>query len=140
MQIGSLPLSSKLIFDCRATDKLKPRGFWLAKNTAAFFGISRSSLKIRFSRRSRSFSWASRKSSLDTTSVSRSAVNHLLRVDMPTPRSSANCLRVSLLVYAMRTTSCRNSSVRFSPIVNLLCCSKCYQRSGIKPCQVHRQQ
>jgi hypothetical protein len=30
----------------------------------------------------------------------------------------------------------RNSSVRFSPIVNLLCCSKCYQRSGIKLRQV----
>jgi len=27
--------------------------------------------------------------------------------------------------------------VRFSPIVSLLCCSRCYQRSGIKPRQVH---
>ena len=26
-----------------------------------------------------------------------------------------------------------NSSVRFSTIVSLLCCSKCDQRSGIKP-------
>ena len=33
-------------------------------------------------------------------------------------------------------SSARNSSVRFSPIVSLLCCSKCYQRSGIKPRQV----
>ena len=34
---------------------------------------------------------------------------------------------------AIRTTSARNSSVRFSPIVSLICCSKCYQRSGIEP-------
>ena len=32
--------------------------------------------------------------------------------------------------------SLRNSSVRFSPIINLLCCSKCYQRSSVKPRQV----
>ena len=37
-------------------DKLKPHGFWLAKNTVAIFKISRSSLRIRFSRRRRSFS------------------------------------------------------------------------------------
>ncbi|MDG1369247.1 MAG: hypothetical protein P8Q48_03195, partial [Paracoccaceae bacterium] len=40
-------------------------------------------------------------------------------------------------VSAIRTASCRNSSVRFSPIRRLLWCSKCYQRSGIKPRQVH---
>ena len=70
-------------------------------------------------------------------------------VDIPTPRSSATCLRpshafsmhcramVSPLVSAIRTASCLNSSVRFSHIVCLLCCSKCYQRNGIKPRQAH---
>jgi putative transposase len=62
--------------------------------------------------------------------------DHLFSVDIPTPRSSATCLRVSPLVSAMRTASLRNSSVRVRPIVHLLCCSKCYQRSGIKPRQV----
>ena len=38
---------------------------------------------------------------------------------------------------AIRTASLRNSSVRFSPMVRLLCCNKCYQRGGIKPRQVH---
>jgi hypothetical protein len=57
-------------------------------------------------------------------------------VDIPTPRSSATCLRLSPLVSAIRTASLRNSSVRVSIIVHLLCCSKCYQRSGIKPRQV----
>ena len=37
-------------------NELKPHGFWLAKNTVALFRISLSSLRIRFSRRSRSFS------------------------------------------------------------------------------------
>src|SRR5680860_320217 len=114
-------------------DEPKPHGFWLAKNCVAFFRMSRSSLRMRTSRRSRSFSWASPKSSFDTTSVSRCAVIHLFSVDMPTDKSSATCLRVSPLVSAMRTASLRNSSVRFSPIVRLLCCSKCYQRGGIKP-------
>jgi hypothetical protein len=44
---------------------------------------------------------------------------------------------VSPLVSAIRTASLRNSSVRSIPIVHLLCCNKCYQRSGIKPRQVH---
>jgi|GEM_PF-5956334 len=60
---------------CRAMDKPKPHSFWFAKNCVAFFRISLSSLRIRFSRRSRSFSWARPKSSLDTTSVSRCADN-----------------------------------------------------------------
>ena len=123
---------------CRSVffDKLKPHGFWLAKNTVAFFNTSLSSLRMRFSRRSRSFSWARLKSSFDMMSVSRCAVIHLFSVDIPTPRSSATCFRVSPLVSAIRTASWRNSSARFSPIVSLLCYSKCYQRSGIKPRQV----
>ena len=76
-------------------------------------------------------------SSLETKSVSRCAVIHLFNVNIPTPRSSATCLRVSPLFSAMRTASCLNSSVRCSPIVSLLCYSKCYQRSGIKPWQGH---
>ena len=102
-------------------DKLKPHGFWLAKNTVAFFNTSLSSLRMRFSRRSRSFSLARLKSSFDTTSVSRCAVIHLFNVDMPTPKSSATCLRVSPLVSAIRTASWRNSSVRFSPLSGSCC-------------------
>ena len=55
---------------------------------------------------------------------------------LPTHRIARRPRRTSPLVSAIRTASLRNSSVRFSPIVNLLCCSKCYQRSGIKPRQV----
>ena len=97
-------------------NELKPHGFWLAKNTVAFFNTSRSSLRIRVSCRSRSFSWARLKSSFDTTSGSRCAVIHLFSVDIPTPRSSATRLRVNPLVSAIRTASWRNSSVRFSPL------------------------
>ncbi len=93
---------------------------------------------MRFSRRSRSFSRTRSKSLSDTTSVSRCAVTHLFNVDRPTPKSDATCFLVSPLVSAIRTASARNSSVRFSPIVRLLCCNKCYQRSGIKPRQVQR--
>ena len=120
---------------CRSVffDKLEPQGFWLAKNTVAIFNTSFSSLRSRTSRRSRSFSLARSKSSFETTSVSRCTVIHWFSVDMPTPRSSATCLPVSPLVSAIRADSWRNSSVRFSPIVSLLCYSKCYQRSGIKP-------
>ena len=81
-------------------DKPKPHSFWLAKNCVAFFRMSLSSLRMRFSRQSRSFPWARPNSSLDTTSVSRCAVIHLFSADMPTPRSSATCLRVSPLVSA----------------------------------------
>lgn len=62
-------------------------------------------------------------------------ISHLL-----TPLSSKRCFDcragVRPLVSAIRTASWRNSSVRFCPIVSLLCCSKCYQRNGIKPRQV----
>jgi len=68
-----------------------------------------------------------------TTSVSRCAVTHLLSIDRPTPKSAATCFLVRPLVSAMCTASLRNSSVRVYPIVHLLCCNKCYQRSGIKP-------
>ena len=57
-------------------------------------------------------------------------------VDAPTPGSSATCLHVSPLVSAIRTASWRKSSFRFSLVVCLLGCSKCYQRSRIKPRQV----
>ena len=156
-KIGSLAAAGRTVTECTQTartqihhathasdrrcksvffDKLKPHGFWLAKNTVAFFKISRSSLRIRFSRRRQSFSWVSPKSFFDTTSVSRCAVIHLFSVDIPTPRSSATYLRVSPLVSAICTASLLNSSVRVSLIVHLLCCSKCYQGSGIKPRQV----
>ena len=111
---------------------------WLAKNTVAFFNTSLSSLRMRFSRRSRSFYWARLKSSFDIKAVFRCVVIQLFSVDMPTSGSSVPCFRVSPLVSAIRTASWRNSSVRFSPITSLLCFSKCYQRSGIKPRQVQR--
>jgi ABC-type branched-subunit amino acid transport system ATPase component len=44
------------------------------------------------------------------------------------------CFRPQSLI--VMTASFRNSFVRFSPVVSLLCCSKCYQRSVIKRCQV----
>ena len=91
---------------------------------------------MRFSRRSRSFYWARLKSSFDVKAVFRCVVIHLFSVDMPTSGSSVTCFRVSPPVSAIRTASWRNSSARFSPIVSLLCYSKCYQRSGIKPRQV----
>ena len=109
---------------------------WLAKNNLAFFNTSFSSLRMRFSRRSRSFYWARLKSSFDIMSVFRCEVIRLFSADIPTPRSSATCFRVSPPVSAIHTASWRNSSIRFSPIVSLLCYSKCYQRSGIKPRQV----
>ena len=118
-------------------DKPKPHGFWLAKNWVAFFNISLSSLRMRFSRRSRSFSRARSRSSDDTTSVSRCAVTHLFSVDFPTPRSSATRCRERPLVRAIRTASFRNSSVLPVPMVHLLCCTLRYQRSGTKPRQVH---
>ena len=117
-------------------DKSKFHCFRPAKNWVAFLRVSLSSLRGPTSRRSRSLSLARSKSSFETTSVSRCTVIHLFSVDMPTPRSSATCLRVSPLVRAIRTASCQNSSVRFGHIVHLLCCSKCYQRRGIKPRQV----
>jgi hypothetical protein len=101
------------------------------------FKIVRSSLRMGFSRRSRSLTWMRLKSSFDTTSVSRCAVIHFFNVDIPTPRSSATCLRVSPLVNAICIASLRNSSLLPCAMDRLLCCSKCYQRSGIKPRQVH---
>ena len=71
-------------------------------NPGRFSMMSRSSLRMRTSRRSRSFSWARLRSSFDTASVSQCAVIHLFSVDMPTTRSSAICLRVSPLVSAIR--------------------------------------
>lgn len=117
-------------------DKPKSHRFRPANNWVASFCISLSSLRCRISRRSRSFSLARPKSSCEATFVSRCAVIHLFSVDIPTPKSSATCLRVSPPVSAIRTASCQNSSVRFSPTVGLLCCNKFYQWSGIKPRQV----
>ena len=112
---------------------------WLAKNNLAFFNTF-FSLRMRFSRRSRSFSWAWSKSSFDIKAVFRCVVIHLFSVDMLTSGSSVIGFRVSPLVSAIRTASWQDSSVRFSPIVSLLCNSKCYKRSGIKPRQVQSVQ
>jgi hypothetical protein len=100
------------------------------------FKIVRSSLRMGFSRRSRSLTWMRLKSSFDTTSVSRCDVIRFFNADIPTPRYSATCLRVSPLVNAIRIASLRNLSVLPCAMDRFLC-SKCYQRSGIKPRQVH---
>lgn len=76
------------------------------------------------------------RSSFGTTSEFRRAVIHLFGVDMPTRGSAATCLRDRPLFNAFSTAPCQYSSRRISPIVSLRCCSKCYQRSGIKPRQV----
>jgi hypothetical protein len=47
---------------------------------------------------------------------------------------------VSVAMVAIRTASLRNSSVLPVPLVHLLCCALCDQRSGKKPRQVHPPQ
>jgi hypothetical protein len=59
-----------------------------------------------------------------------------LRMPPLTHASMCCWARVGPLVSAIRTASWRNSPVRFSPLVRLIFCSKCYQRSGIKTRQV----
>lgn len=61
-------------------DEPKSHCFRPAKNWVAFFKISLSSFRSRFSRRSRSFSLARSKSSFETTSVCRCALPHLFSV------------------------------------------------------------
>ncbi len=104
-----------------------------AGNWVAFFMMSLSSFRIRTSRRSRSFSRASSRSSAEITSVPRCALTHLFKVEKPTPRSSATWCRESPLVSAIRTAYLRNSFVLPVPMVHLLCCTICDQRSGTKP-------
>lgn len=101
---------------CRTVDELKPHGSWLETNTVAFFDTPLSFLRLRFSLRSRSFTWARLKSSFDATSGSLCAVGHLFSVDIPTPRSSATCFSVSPRVSAMRVASWWNSAVCFSSL------------------------
>ena len=84
-QIRALSQAGRAVAECSQTTRT--HGVWLAKNTVAFFKISLSSLRMRFSRRSRSFSWARLKSSFETTSVSGYVVIHLFSVDTPTPPS-----------------------------------------------------
>ena len=72
----------------------------LAKNWVAFFSISLSSLRIRFSKRRRSFSRAKSACGADTRSVGRYCDIHLPSVDNPTPRSAATRRR-----YKSRETS-----------------------------------
>ena len=122
------PLAVCVANPCRAApSRLLAREEWVA-----FFRISISSRGMRFSRRRRSFSSASSRSLGGTTSVSRCAVIHLFSVYIPTPRSSAICLRESPPVSAIRTASLRNSPVLTVPIAHPLCCTLRDQRSGTK--------
>ena len=86
-------------------DKREPHDFWLAKNAVAFFNISLSSFKIRFSSRSRSFSLAKSACGAIGISVGRYTDIHLLPhlylgVDLPTPRSLATRARGKPLLTA----------------------------------------
>ena len=94
-----------------ALHECEPHGRWLAKNCVAFFNISLSSFKIRFSRRSRSFSRAKSACGAATRSLGRYCDIHLCSVDLPTPKSDATRSRGKPLVSAIRTASSLNSSV-----------------------------
>nr|WP_274379257.1 helix-turn-helix domain-containing protein [Rhodophyticola sp. CCM32] len=60
----------------------------------------------------------------------RRAIEDMLHAKVPVNEIAAAIGRHRSTI---RPASARNSSVRFSPIVRLLCCNKCYQKSGIKP-------
>lgn len=101
-----------------------------------FFKMSLSSLRRRFSCRSRAVSRARSRPLSDPTSVSRCAVTHVFSVARPTPKSDATGFLLTPLVNAVPTASARTSSMRFSAIVNRPCRNKCSQRTRIKPRRV----
>jgi len=115
-------------------DEPEPHGFWLAMNWVAFLGCPHApgkqstglfsdplkSLRVRITRRSCSVSRASLRSLGETASVSGCALPYLVKVDKPTPRSSAICLREITDVSAIRTASLRNSADLTVPMVHPL--------------------
>jgi hypothetical protein len=94
-----------------SVNESEPHGFWPAKKIAIFFNTSLSSLRMRFSRRRRSFSRIRFWSGLVGDAYSENAFTHLFSVESPTPRSAETCRRVSLLVNAIRAASLLNSSL-----------------------------
>ena len=80
--------------------------FLAREELGSFFRMSLSSLRTRFSRRSRSFSRARAACRSITTSVGRYWVIYLCRVDLPTPMSAATrsrCQRRSKIRPAWRS-------------------------------------
>src|SRR5690606_4599831 len=120
-----------------AMHKRKPHGRPLAKNCVAFFKIALSSLRIRFSRRRRSFSRAKSVCGAAVRSLDRYCDTHLPSVDNPTPKSAETRRRDNPLVSAIRvqfsampriacaaSPSCLKSSVCFFILPVSLC--ECY--------------
>ena len=106
----SSPLVHCCAIPCRAVNEPKPHGFWLAKNTVAFFRISLSSRRSRFSLRSSAISCSRSVYADGFSGFFRSCCIQWLSVENPTPKSAATCFRVSPLVSATRTASCKSSS------------------------------
>src|SRR5690606_19574437 len=96
-----------------AIHKCEPHGRWLAKNCVAFFRISLSSLRMRFSRRRRSFSRAKSACGAAVRSLGRYCDTHLPSVDKPTPKSAATRRRDNPLLSAIR--------VQFSAMPRIAC-------------------
>ena len=115
----------------------EPHHFWLAKNAVAFFNISRSSFRMRFSRRSCSTSFKRSADGKSDRSSVRCVAIHLPSVESPMPKSAATCLRESPLLSASRTASRWKSSpwsLTHSPVS--LRIDNRLSRAGIKPGQV----
>ncbi|AFW02323.1 hypothetical protein B932_2777 [Gluconobacter oxydans H24] len=101
------------------TDEGEPHIFWLAKNCVAFFKISLSSRRMRFSRRRRSFSRArSACGSGPDRSEVRYCETQCPNVDLPIPRSAATLVRDKPLLKAILIASRRNSSVYVTAMVS----------------------
>lgn len=113
-------------------DKLKPHSFWLAKTPGLFFNLPLLLENGALTPGSVIF-LARLKSSFDTTSVSRCAVIHLSGVDIPAPKSSETCLRVSPPGKAILTAPFAEFVQSFQSHIHLRSCNECYQKSGIKP-------
>ncbi|EGG79296.1 hypothetical protein SXCC_00001 [Gluconacetobacter sp. SXCC-1] len=106
-------------------DKREPHVFWLAKNCVAFFNISLSSRRTRFSRRRRSFSLTRSvcvSGAVAVSSLDRYCEIQWLSVDLPIPRSAATRVLGKPLLSAILTASRRNSSVCFNAMVSCLSC------------------
>jgi hypothetical protein len=103
-----------------SVNESEPHGFWPAKKITVFFNTFLTSLRMRFSRRRRSFSRTRFWSGPMGANYSENTVAHLFSVESPTPRSAETCRRVSLLVNAIRAASLLNSSLCLCAISDLL--------------------
>ena len=103
-----------------SVNESEPHGFWPAKKIATFFNTSLSSLRMRFSRRRRSFSRIRFWSGPMSANYSENTVTHLFSIESPTPRSAETRRRVKPLVSAIRAASLLNSSLCLCAISDLL--------------------